>query len=103
MVAQDQQHTAAWLDAANLPPRHAQEDRDQREKQKETDREFVWENTVSAEKGEGEKCMWERRGSRAAERKASKPEGHSDKMIQSGNVVCVREKEILQIYANPWV
>lgn len=34
VVAQDQCHTAAWLAAANLPPRHAQEDRDQGEKQK---------------------------------------------------------------------
>lgn len=53
MVAQDQQHTAAWLTAANPPPRHAQEDRDQREKQKETDREKACERTLNAAKGEG--------------------------------------------------
>ncbi len=50
-MAQDQQHTAAWLAAANPPPRHAQEDRDQRENQKETDRENVCERTLSAERG----------------------------------------------------
>lgn len=30
MMAQDQQHTAAWLAAANLPPRRAQEEKDHR-------------------------------------------------------------------------
>ena len=72
MVAQDQQHTAAWLAAANPPPRHAQEDRDQRENQKETDRENVCERTLSAPKGrEGGKKGGQQPGRRMYVRKES--------------------------------
>lgn len=102
MVAQDQQHTAAWLAAANPPPRHAREDRDQRENQKETDREDVCERTLSEVKGEGGRQTGRRMYMRKEEVAKQHREKQADlkdtgKMMHAGNVFMC-ERQIQPIY-----